>query len=117
MENLKVLKVESDFILFENNIKLYSYHRQDCCENHYLSMSDLTIDDFKDLEFNLTNESFFKRIDGYGIELIPIKGHSVKIPGYGSNNGYYSSDLKLIITNDKEFNKSYDISECQLYQD
>ena len=115
MTNLKVVSVDSDSIQFENNIQLYSNHDSDCCENHYLSMEDLTIDDFKGLEFDLSNDNFFNRIEGYGIELIPVNGHSIKIPGYASNNGYYSSNLDLIISDNKSFNKQYDITECQDY--
>lgn len=113
MNKVKVIKVDSDIIEFDNGILLYSDHDQDCCENHYLSMSDLTLSDFDELEFDLSTDNFFNRIDGYGIELIPIHGHSVKIPGYGSNNGYYSSNLSLILTNNKDFCKEYDITECQ----
>lgn len=54
MKNLKVVALDSDEITFDNGVKLYSNHDQDCCENHYLSMSDLTIDDFKGLEFDLS---------------------------------------------------------------
>jgi hypothetical protein len=45
--------------------------------------------------------------------LNPIKGHPVRIPGYGSNNGYYSSNLDLVLSDGKRFEKYYDISECQ----
>tara|TARA_X000001382_G_C3165613_1_gene177744 strand:+ start:119 stop:466 length:348 start_codon:yes stop_codon:yes gene_type:complete len=113
MKNLKVLEVKNDEILFENGVKLYSNHEQDCCESHYLSMDDLTIEDFEGLEFDLTSDNFFKRIEGYGIELVPIIGYSVKIPGYAENNGYYSSQLDLIITDNESFTKEYDIAECQ----
>src|SRR6056297_853253 len=113
MKNLKVIKIDSETVEFENGLKLYSNHDFDCCESHYLSLEDLTMEDFDGLEFDLTNDDFFKRIEDYGIELIPIKGHSVKIPGYGYNNGYYSSQLDLILTNGKDFTKTYDISECQ----
>ena len=113
MDKVKVIKVDSNSIEFENGIVLSSDHQQDCCETHYLSCSDLTIDDFDGLEFDLTNDNFFKRIKKYGIELIPIKGYSVKIPGYGFNNGYYSSDLELTLSNGGDFQKSYDISKCQ----
>lgn len=115
MNKLKVIKIDSDSIEFENGIQLYSDHDQDCCESHYLDFSDLTIEDFENLEFDLTNDDFFNRIEGYGIELIPVNGFSVKIPGYASNNGYYSSNLSLIVTDNKQFNKFFDISECQDY--
>lgn len=115
MEKLKVVKVTSDYIEFENGTRLSSEHDQDCCESHYLFFDDLTIDDFEGLEFYLTEgENFFNRVEGYGIELLPIKGFPVRIPGYGANNGYYSSDLRLELYGggiDKEF----DISECQDY--
>lgn len=115
MNKLKVIKIDSDSIEFENGIQLYSDHDQDCCESHYLDFSDLTIEDFENLEFDLTNDDFFNRIEGYGIELIPVNGFSIKIPGYASNNGYYSSNLSLIVTDNKQFNKFFDISECQDY--
>jgi len=115
MNRLKVIKVTENNIEFENNIKLSSYHDQECCEEHYLSFSDITIEDFKDLEFDLTTEKFFNRIEDYGIELIPIKGHSIKIPGYAYNNGYYSSNLSLELTNNKDFNKSFNIDNCQSF--
>jgi hypothetical protein len=115
MKNVKVTGLNSDVITFDNGVKLYSNHYQDCCENHYLSMSDLTIADFDGLEFDLSNDEFFERIEGYGIALKPINGHPVRIPGYGSNNGYYSSNLDLIIINVNGLSiyKEYNISECQ----
>lgn len=115
MENLKVVKTDSDSLEFENGMQLYSNHDQECCENHYLSLSDLTLDDFKELEFDLSNDDFFERIEDYGIALKPKNGHLVRIPGYGSNNGYYSSNLHLIITNTtgQGVFKQYDIRECQ----
>lgn len=113
MKNLKVVKIDGGIIEFQNGIKLFSSHDQDCCESHDLALSDLTMADFEGLEFDLTNDDFFKRIPDYGIELIPINGHSVKIAGHGYNNGYYSSNLDLIITDGKDFKKTYDITECQ----
>jgi len=113
MNKLKVVKIDSDSLVFDNGIVLSSYHSQDCCESHELSLEDLTLSDFEGLEFDLTNDDFFERIEDYGIALKPINGHPVRIPGYGSNNGYYSSDLSLELTGNG-FNKNYDISDCQV---
>lgn len=115
MKNLKVVKVNIDSLVFNNGMILSSYHEQCCCEDHYLSLSDLTLDDFEDLEFDLSDDNFFERITGYGIVLKPKNGHPVRIPGYGLNNGYYSSDLELTITNTdgQSMFKKYDVSECQ----
>ena len=115
MKNLKVVKIDSDSLEFDNGIVLYSDHQTECCESHYLSLSDLTLDDFEGLEFDLTNDDFFERIPDYGIALRPINGHPVRIPGYGDNNGYYSSNLDLILTNTdgRGVFKEYNITECQ----
>lgn len=116
-KNLKVVKLDLDSLEFDNGVKLYSYHESDCCENHYLSFSDLTLDDFEGLEFDLSNDDFFERIEGYGIALKPIKGFPIRIPGYGENNGYYSENLSLIVTDCNGFEKRYDVTECQKVSD
>ena len=113
MEKLKVVNIGSGAIEFENGVKLYSNHDSDCCESHELILSDLTMADFEGLEFDLTNDGFFNRIPDYGIELIPLHGHSVKIAGHGYNNGYYSNQLDMIIEKDGKKIKRYDITECQ----
>jgi len=110
----RVIELEDEGLIFDNGFKIYSEHVSDCCEHHYLSTSDLTLKDFDGLEFDLTNDKFFKRIPGYGIELIPIKGHSVKIPGYGDNNGYYGDYIDLVVKGEG-YEKIYDITECQDY--
>lgn len=114
MRNLKVVKVNSESIEFDNGLVMSSNHEQDCCENHYLSFADLTLDDFNGLEFDLSGDNFFERIEDYGIALNPIKGFPVRIAGYGYNNGYYSSHLDLVLTDTKGFTKTFDISECQV---
>lgn len=117
MKNLKIVSLDktSDIIEFDNGIKIYSYHNQDCCENHWLSMKDLDFEDLKFLEFDLSNDDFFERIEGYGIALKPLNGFPVRIPGYGSNNGYYSSYLSLIVEGEN-FERKYDVSDCQEYE-
>lgn len=109
----RVLKIDSDTIYFDG-IFLTSEHESDCCESHYLSMADLTIEDFEELEFNLSNDQFFNKIDGYGIELVPVKGFPIRIPGYGFNNGYYSTELVLVLDDGKGNTRKFDITECQV---
>jgi hypothetical protein len=112
LSKLKVINVTSEVIEFQDGYKLYSYHESDCCEHHQLTLDDLQLSDFDGLEFDLTNDSFFRRIPGFGIELIPIVGHPVRIPGHGWNNGYYSDYLHLIVEGPTGI-KEYDITECQ----
>lgn len=117
MNKVKVIKVDSESIEFDNGVNLSSAHSQDCCENHYLSFGDVKLEDFDGLWFDLTKYDFFNRIDGYGIELVPIHGHSVKVPGYGYNNGYYSSDLSFELYENNVCLKRFDISDCQVISD
>jgi hypothetical protein len=114
MRKTKVVEVDDTSLVFENGMVLTSDHRQDCCEDHYLSFSDLTIDDFARLEFDLTDDSFFERIEGYGIALKPVSGSPVRIPGYGSNNGYYSSNLSLVLSSKMGHQVIFGIEECQV---
>lgn len=109
---MRVKEVNNTAIIFEDGTRLYSDHDQDCCEIHQLNLQDLELEDFFGLEFDLTGSGFFRRINGYGIELIPIFGHSVKIAGHGYNNGYYSSNLKLVIESGEHI-RTFDITECQ----
>ena len=113
MTNLKVVEVKEDSLVFDNGYSIESDHDSDCCEWHWLEFKDLELKDFEGLEFDLSNDNFFKRIPDYGIELIPIKGWSVKIAGHGANNGFYSSDLSLLIRDKANVIRSYDITECQ----
>ncbi len=112
---VKVVKIDTKGIEFDNGIILYSDHEDNCCEHHELTFTDLTLEDFKDLEFDLSNDSFFKRIPDYGIELVPVYGYSVKIPGHGYNNGYYGTNIDLVLEYaDGKLFKKYDITECQI---
>lgn len=105
----KVIEVTSDNIKFDNGLILSSHHEQDCCESHYLDFEYVNLSDFDGLEFDLSSDKFFNRIIDYGIELVPVSGWGVRIPGYGSNNGYYSSELTLMLSDGRYF----DISDCQ----
>ena len=113
MENLKVVKVYDESLEFENGLTLSSWHDTSYCEEHYLSFSDLTIDDFEGLQFNLSNDDFFERISGYGVALKPTNGFPVRIPGYGYNNGCYSDELLLVLRDGIAEDRYYDITECQ----
>ena len=114
MKNLKVVNIGEESIEFDNGLVLCSSHEPECCEFHWLSFENLSMDDFEGLEFDLSNDNFFERVDGYGIRLIPTNGHPVSVAGYGSNNGYYSDQLDLELTRNGKVTKRFDISECQV---
>lgn len=117
----KVVKIErqrhyrdaSELIWFDTGVVLGDYHSQDCCEQHYLDINDLELSDFEGLEFDLSGDRFFEQVTGYGIRLVPVIGHSISIPGYSSNNGYYSNSLTLILKFPRGREVRYDITHCQ----
>ena len=113
----KVIAIENGWvdgvIVFSNGYKLTTHHESDCCEHHYWSLTDLSLSDFDNLEFDFDDDNFFGRIEGYGICLVPVNGFPVRIPAYGSNNGYYSDNLSLVLSKDDKIIKEYDITECQ----
>lgn len=113
MSNVSVKSVTYDGITFSDGTKLYSKHLQDCCESHELTFSDLTLSDFDGLEFDLRGGGFFRKIPEFGIELLPVHGHPVRIPGHGYNNGYYGTDLTLVLEN-TGVRTEYNITECQV---
>lgn len=115
--NTKIKAIYDDEIMFDNGYKLSSYHESDCCEHHYLDFEHIEEDDYKDLEFDLSGDNFFTRIEDYGIQLNALNNFPLRIPGYGSNNGYYSSNLSLILIDSDGKSKSYDVSDCQVITD
>ena len=80
MKKVKVVKVTGSEITFDDGTTLYSTHEQDCCEGHSLTLDDLTLDDFDGLEFDLTNDGFFEKVEDYGIKLIQdiIEPHNLR---------------------------------------
>lgn len=111
---MKVKEIIKEGIIFDNGWQLYSDHMSDCCEHHWLEFEYISIEDFEGLEFDLSNDNFFERIPDYGIALLPINGHPIRIPGYGDNNGYYGADITLVLQKDNETLR-FDVSECQDY--
>ena len=111
---MKVISVYEDLIEFEDGTTLSSDHDPECCERHYLCFDDLRLEDFEGLEFDLSGDDFFERVPEYGIKLIPKKGWPINVPGYAYNNGYYSHELRLVVTSPTPgWGREYDITECQ----
>jgi hypothetical protein len=59
------------------------------------------------LEFDLDDDNFFGRIEGYGICLVPTNGFPIRIPAYGANNGYYTTNLALILSDGDKVKFAY----------
>jgi len=110
----RIIKLEEEQITFDDGSTLTSSHESDCCESHYIDPSGIDLDEVKDLEFDLTQplESLIERIEGYGIRFKSSNNFSLPIPAYGYNNGYYGTNIDLILTT-KDRTEKIDITECQ----
>ena len=95
MKNLKVVKIDSESIEFENGIKLYSEHQSDCCEHHYLSFEDLELSDFEDLEFDSITIAPYMGKDSVEPFLAFQNKHTILL-ALTSNAGAYDFQTKKI---------------------
>ncbi len=117
---MKIKEINEEYIIFDNNYKLESHHQQDCCENVYADFE--TLKDYnvstktgksikiQDIDFNETLEALVEGIKGEGFNIISKIGEKFFVPCYNEQNGYYSSDLELILYKEK-VKESIDISE------
>src|SRR5690606_26490355 len=99
-------------IEFDDGHLLYDYHEHDCCGQHFLDFCVLSLEDFNGVDSNLSGV-YFERVPEYVIRLIATSGMAVPIPGYGSNDGYFSANLELVLSKRREEVARYDITECQ----
>lgn len=122
-KTITISSINSGSIIFNDGSMLTSAHEQDCCESHYLDFSNEDEQSLKQLKFKAYNDggldiSIVSKIEGYGIELKPLNDHPLRIPGYGYNNGYYSTELILeYIDKNRQLVWSLDVSECQHIDD
>jgi hypothetical protein len=95
-------------------IKISQYHMQDCCENVWIELSKIA-DDLKSMVGReLTSLNVVKILE-HGILFIFGFGYVKKkifCPAWNEQNGYYGSDLELIVEVDG-LKSSVDISDCE----
>lgn len=114
----KIVKLSPETIVFDDESIIYSVHEQDCCESHYIDPTGLNLSEIMDLEFDLSKplETLIERVEGYGIRLKPVNNFPLSIPAYGINNGYYGTNIKLILQTKDKY-EIIDITECQEISD
>ena len=94
-----------------------SDHYQDCCEFHYLDF-DSTSQDFETAKEFLSkvDKIDVSKVDGAGINIRMYdidKEYCIHVPWRGYNNGYYGSNIDLIVKLPNWEVRTYDVSECQ----
>lgn len=96
---------------FTDDLRLIDRHEISCCEQHYLDWDE---EDVPQENSQFETKCFqIEKIEGYGIALIPINGHKIRIPGYSNNNGFYSDNLTLDICFGRDRVYTIDIRDCQ----
>lgn len=99
-----IVKIEEESIELSDGTNIYSFHDQDCCEHHWA--------DFSVLEVNPDHKNPFDKLDFKGVEGLGFLMNGMLVNGYGDNNGYYSSNLDLVVT-DGNTVYEWDISDYQ----
>ena len=109
-------KAYDEGVEFDNGWCLQSYHDSDCCEYHWLDF-DTAEEELLGKQLDLSSD-FFERVPDYGIRLKVIDNYPVSVAGYGSNNGYYSSHMDLVVLDkDGTVLQLHDVSDCQEISD
>ena len=104
---MKIIEIKEDKIIFDNGYELESYHEQDCCEHVYADfeiLKDYNVStktgktiNIEDIDFEEHLEYLIQGIENEGFNMISKIGEKFFIPCYNSQNGYYSSELELIL--------------------
>ena len=117
---MKIKEINEEKIVFDNGYELEYYHEQDCCEQVYADFDILKdynistktgkIINIKDIDFEEHLEYLIQGIENEGFNMISKIGEEFFIPCYNNQNGYYSSELELILKRGKA-KEVMDISE------
>lgn len=121
---MKIIEIGEESLTFDNGTVLMSTHDSDCCEWHWLDFSVMRTYNIStkngksiniyDQEFDFSNGVPFKKVEDIGIILDDVDGNHYLICGYGSNNGYYGTNIDLVYCNsDGDRIYEYDVTECQ----
>ena len=104
---MKIIEIKENKIIFDNEYELESYHEQDCCEDVYADfevLKDYNVStktgktiNIKDIDFEEHLEYLIQGIENEGFNMISKIGEKFFIPCYNFQNGYYSSELELIL--------------------
>ena len=117
---MKIKEINKEKIVFDNGYELEYYHEQDCCEHVYadfevvkdynVSTKTGKIINIKDIDFEEHLEYLIQGIENEGFNMISKIGEKFFVPCYNEQNGYYSSELELILKRGKA-KEVMDISE------
>lgn len=118
---MKIKEIKEDKIIFDNGYELEHYHEQDCCEHVYADfeiLKDYNVStktgktiDIKEIDFRESLVELIEGVKGQGFNMLSKIEEKFFVPCYNEQNGYYSSDLRLILHKEKG-KEIMDISDC-----
>ncbi len=97
--------VEGDYFLeFDDGSRLECFHGPDCCEDNYADFPHMQIIgvqegnsvDARDLTFFPDVLNSIIPIKDLGFYIVTVEGICILVSCYSKQNGYYSTDLKLV---------------------
>ena len=115
LEAIAVTDYGLEFVTSSGLLSIKDYHEQDCCENVYADWLYLTPHIAQDFKVMAKTKFEVFTVEGAGF-VVSLKAGRTKavrwfVPCYNEQNGYYSSDLQLIVKlGDSE--QKIDISEA-----
>ena len=89
---MKIIKVSSEYIKFDNGSEITFEHYSDCCEYNYADFEQI---EQIALSVEFGEQLFFEKVDGSGFRFGSKGTDMFFIPCYSDQNGYYSSDLDI----------------------
>lgn len=117
---MKIIEINEDNIIFDNEYRLEYYHKQDCCESVYADFEMLKnynvstktgkSINIKDIDFSENLGELIQGVEEQGFNMVSKIGEKFFVPCYNEQNGYYSDDLELILHKEKA-KETVDISE------
>lgn len=118
---MKIKEINEDYLLFDNGYKLEAYHEQDCCENVYADfemLKDYNVSTKTGKSINIRDIDFEENLDNLilglleqGFNMVSKIGEKFFVPCYNSQNGYYSSNLDLILYKTNKVKEVLNINE------
>lgn len=98
---MKIAKITSDFVLFNNGSKITFNHEQDCCENNYADFKQI---EEAAMECEFPENLIFEMVDGSGFRFGGVGTYMFFVPCYSDQSGYYSSDIDIYFNGKKVLN-------------
>lgn len=123
---MKITKIDEKTIKFDDGFSgktLEWEHEQDCCEDVYADFSALKAYNISpktgeplsiyDVDFEETILNLIVPVEDEGFSLVSKKGEKFFVPCHNEQNGYYSDDLFLILTDAYDGDSErIDVSSC-----